>query len=275
VRDFSPDLEFMKAWKVDTQEAVTLEYLQSIGVLHWRLDPSPENATLAKIRNEKNFISTEVVIADVQNNEEKVKNFFAEHLPKTEEGQFFLEGNGNFDVREKNEWIRIHGEPGDLIILPAGKPHRYSSDGKNLAKIMVLSQENLDSSGRINVVVENPLDFDRVVSSLEKTTKTLLFFTAARDPETKQPWCPDVRKAIPILEEILSAKTVKFYFVSFPIVREEYRNNPQHFYRVHEKIKLTKIPTLGWWEDGKMEKRLVEEELHVVENVRKFLEDIL
>jgi len=77
------------------------------------------------------------------------------------------------------------------------------------------------------------------------------------------------------LEEILSAKTVKFYFVSFPIVREEYRNNPQHFYRVHEKIKLTKIPTLGWWGDGKMEKRLVEEELHVVENVRKFLEDIL
>jgi len=187
-----------------------------------------------------------------------------------------------------------------LIVLPAGIYHRCSNDETSCAKVMRLfvgepvwppfnrsattdsfSQritylQTLEDSpniayGQTNIVVENPSDFDRVISCLEKNVKIILYFTAANDPQTLQLWCPDARKAQPLVDEILQGITEKFYFVEFPIIRAEYKENSDYFLRVHEKVKLTGIPTMGLWEDGKMEKRLAEGELHELENIRKFL----
>jgi cupin superfamily acireductone dioxygenase involved in methionine salvage len=111
------------------------EYLEKLGVIYRRINNQSEVDELASSRNYKNrdeiTVSPEKM-GDIY--EEKVKSFFHEHLHEDEEIRYILDGGGYFDVRnEGDEWVRIQLEKGDLIVLPSGIYHRFTTDEQNVS----------------------------------------------------------------------------------------------------------------------------------------------
>uniref|UniRef100_A0A804N3S1 Acireductone dioxygenase n=1 Tax=Zea mays TaxID=4577 RepID=A0A804N3S1_MAIZE len=117
---------------------------EDVGVLNWHLDPkkSESEEELAKIRRDRGYSYMDLIEIcpdKLENYEEKVRNFFREHMHADEEIRYCLEGSGYFDVRDKDDkWIRIRIREGDMIIVPAGIYHRFTLDSAKYTKLMRL-----------------------------------------------------------------------------------------------------------------------------------------
>ncbi|KNA21285.1 hypothetical protein SOVF_044580 [Spinacia oleracea] len=149
--------EVIQAWYMDDsdedqrlphhkepKEFVSLEQLDELGVLSWRLDADnyETDEELKKIREARGYTYTdfcEVCPAKLPNYDEKIKHFFEEHLHTDEEIRYCVAGSGYFDVRDRDDkWIRIWVKKGAMIVLPAGSYHRFTLDSDNYIKAMRL-----------------------------------------------------------------------------------------------------------------------------------------
>ncbi|KFY02352.1 hypothetical protein V490_00543 [Pseudogymnoascus sp. VKM F-3557] len=127
----------------DSGREVSIDQLSRVGVLYYRYPDLEQVDALATERSYKNRDVITVspgVMGDVY--ESKVKSFFAEHMHEDEEIRYIRDGKGYFDVRnEGDEWVRILLEKDDLIILPAGIYHRFTTDESNFIVAMRLFKE--------------------------------------------------------------------------------------------------------------------------------------
>jgi len=134
----------VKAYLLDNQDrSYSTDDLAKIGVLYFSLNPSSyeNDGSLDKIMNERNYGHKSIVTINdtLPNFDQMLVKFFDEHIHLHEEIRFFLDGCGFFDVRnEKDEWVRIYLEAGDLIIVPAGLFHRFKLHDNMYAKVMRL-----------------------------------------------------------------------------------------------------------------------------------------
>ncbi|CCF33824.1 ARD/ARD' family protein [Colletotrichum higginsianum] len=127
----------------DSGKEVTIGELKKLGVFYHRipdLDGVNQLASERGYRNRDEIVVSPEKMGDIY--EEKVKSFFHEHLHEDEEIRFVRDGHGYFDVRDVDDaWIRIRVEKDDLIILPAGIYHRFTTDESNYIKAMRLFKD--------------------------------------------------------------------------------------------------------------------------------------
>ncbi|KAI6778249.1 uncharacterized protein J7T54_004880 [Emericellopsis cladophorae] len=118
----------------DSGREVGIDALAKLGVLYYHLPEIDGVNQLAAERGYKNRDEIRVspeAMGDVY--EDKVKMFFHEHLHEDEEIRYIRGGQGYFDVRSKDdEWVRVLLAKDDLLILPPGIYHRFTTDESNV-----------------------------------------------------------------------------------------------------------------------------------------------
>lgn len=146
----------IRAWYMDEDEEtdqraphrrdedcdVSRELLDSLGILQWSDIDGVEDSQLAKIKEDRGYTYTDIITVSpgkLEGYEQKIKNFYREHIHYDEEIRFCLDGTGYFDIRDKDDkWIRVSVEKGDMIILPEGSYHRFTCDDKDYIQAMRL-----------------------------------------------------------------------------------------------------------------------------------------
>lgn len=67
----------------------------------------------------------------IPNFDDKMNDFYREHIHTDDEIRLVVDGSGYFDARvlkDESKWVRIHVKKGDLLIIPAGAFHRFITD---------------------------------------------------------------------------------------------------------------------------------------------------
>ena len=166
----APDEEWPEAWimpdevedqkalnKLEPNEEVTPAMMKELGIAFWKMDADsftyptksvpwdPKDAVdpkLSQIRDERGYSYADIITVHpdhLPGYEEKVKAFFEEHIHDAEEIRYIVGGSGFFDVRDKKDrWVRVHIKKGDLMTLPEGIYHRFTTDEKDMIHAMRL-----------------------------------------------------------------------------------------------------------------------------------------
>jgi len=179
---------------------VSLDQLAVLGICHWQVnsDNIEENEKLEEIRRQRNYKNFDIVTISrekLPNYDQKVVDFYQEHLHEDEEIRFVLEGSGYFDVRvhsPKDHWIRIEVEKNDMIVLPAGIYHRFTVDMNNSIKVMRLFQglAKWQAYNRGLEVDQMPIRqaYSNLLAKLQNVTHNTNINTTSSESDKK---CPD------------------------------------------------------------------------------------
>lgn len=90
--------------------------------------PSVYREPIDALKRDRGYIEEDQVDLSPQtpNLEALCQRFVEEHSHDEDEVRFVLSGEGIFDIRSRQDaWMRVLVEPGDLIVVPAGRYHRF------------------------------------------------------------------------------------------------------------------------------------------------------
>ena len=114
-------------------EAIDGNVLEANGVIYRQLPMDNYQPQLDELTKRRGYITQDEVALkpDMPNLDVVLKKFDPEHHHDDDEVRFVLAGEGVFDIRSNDErWMRVIVQPGDLIVVPKGKRHRFELTDK-------------------------------------------------------------------------------------------------------------------------------------------------
>ena len=124
------------------------------------------------------------------------------------------------------------------------------------------------------LLAKNLGEFETLLKeSITSGARVFVLFTGDADPATGKSWCPDCNDSKPLLNATLeeAGGAGEVALVEVPLVRAEYKGNPDHWARKHAAAKLKAIPTLMRWGAVAKVGELVEGECMDAERVRELI----
>jgi 1,2-dihydroxy-3-keto-5-methylthiopentene dioxygenase len=138
----------MKAYWLYDGEAATLDAdalsAQGVACRTLSLDEADYQPVLDELRAERGYIEQDIVALspDVPGLDSICAKFLDEHHHEEDEVRFVLEGDGLFDIRSDDDrWMRVLVEPGDLIVVPADRRHRFLLTERRAIRCVRLFQD--------------------------------------------------------------------------------------------------------------------------------------
>ncbi|MEM7436586.1 MAG: cupin domain-containing protein [Myxococcota bacterium] len=120
----------MQARELESGQPLDEQELAKEGVLYRALplENAAYQPSLDRLKADEGYITQDVIELrpDTPGLDELCAKFDAEHWHEEDEVRFILEGAGVFDIRSRDDrWMRVIIEPGDLIVVPAERHHRF------------------------------------------------------------------------------------------------------------------------------------------------------
>ena len=112
----------------------------------------------------------------------------------------------------------------------------------------------------------------REAEALASSTNKPLFllFTGSKNSSGRS-WCPDCTAAEPVIEEALSSIPEGCVLLTSDVEREPYRSS-EYTYRKDPSIRLSCVPTLIKWKNGKVLARLNDSQSQVADLVAELVD---
>ncbi len=121
------------------------------------------------------------------------------------------------------------------------------------------------------------VDFESVFSQLISNKSTFFGYFYGGYDKNGNSWCGDCVEARPIIEEAskLLESQNKVLFLKFPVDDRLEWKKSNFVFRTHPKVKLDRVPTLIYYQNGVEFGRLIEGELFDQKNVEDFIKQSL
>ena len=109
---------------------LTAERLAGLGITYaaFPTEPAVYQAPLDELKVRNGYVQQDIVeLAPTTPNLDTIcAKFIEEHTHDDDEVRFVLSGEGIFDIRDdQDRWMRVQVCAGDLIVVPAGRNHRF------------------------------------------------------------------------------------------------------------------------------------------------------
>jgi 1,2-dihydroxy-3-keto-5-methylthiopentene dioxygenase len=136
----------MHARWLDDEAPIDEPTLRAEGVSYERLDVDPDlhRRPLDALKARAGYVEEDEVALrpDTPDLEAICAKFVDEHLHTEDEVRFVLEGEGVFDIRSRDDrWMRVTVEPGDLIVVPKDRHHRFFLTERRTIRCVRLFQD--------------------------------------------------------------------------------------------------------------------------------------